>query len=70
MFFHTEDIWGLDLLDLKDYCPEKSGNYRYNLLVIDKFSQFGRTIALKKKNAQTMKNSCENIPISSRRKPK
>ena len=37
--------------------------------MIDNFSKFGWTSSLKNKNAQTIKNSFENILISSKRKP-
>ena len=59
-------IWSLDILDLKDYGPENNRGYRYLLVVIDNFSKFGFT---KNKNAQKIKDSFENILISSKRKP-
>ena len=67
--YHIDDIWSLDILDLKDYGPEKNRNYRYVLVVIDNFSKFGWTIPLKIKNAQTIKDSFENILINSKRSP-
>ena len=67
--YHIDDIWSLDILDLKDYGPENNRNYRYVLVIIDNFSKFGWTIPLKNKNAQTIKHSSENILISSKRKP-
>ena len=54
---------------MKDYRPENKRRYRYVLVVIDNFSQYGWTIPLKNKNAQTIKDSFENILISSKRKP-
>ena len=39
------------------------------MVVIDNFSKFGWTTPLKIKNAQTIKDSFENILISSKRKP-
>ena len=39
------------------------------LVVIDNFSKFGWTSPVKNKNAQTIKDSFENILISSKRKP-
>ena len=65
--YHIDDIWSLDILDLKDYGPENNKNYRYVLVVIDNFSKFGWTIPLKNKNAHTIKDSFENIIISSKR---
>ena len=64
-----DDIWSLDILDLKDYGPENNRNYRYVLVVIDNFSKFGWTKPLKNKNALTIKDSFENILINSKRKP-
>ena len=66
---YIDDIWSLDILDLKDYGPENNRNYRYVLVIIDNFSKYGWTIPLKNKNAQTIKDSLENILISSKRKP-
>ena len=62
--YHIDDIWSLDILDLKDYGPENNRNYRYVLVIIDNFSKFGWTIPLKNKNAQTIKDSLEKILIS------
>ena len=67
--YYIDDIWSLDILDLKEYGPEKNRAYRYVLVAIDNFSKFGWTIPLKNKNAQTIKDSFENILISSKRKP-
>ena len=67
--YYIDDIWSLDILDLKDYGPENNRGYRYVLVVIDNFSKFGWTIPLKNKNAQTIKDSFKNILISSKRKP-
>ena len=67
--YHIDDIWSLDILDLKDYGPENNRGYRYVLVTIDNFSKFGWTIPLKNKNAPTIKDSFENILINSKRKP-
>ena len=67
--YHIDDTWSLDILDLKDYGPENNRGYRYVLVVIDNFSKFGWITPLKNKNAQTIKDSFENIVISSKRKP-
>ena len=66
--YHIDDIWSLDILDLKDYGPENNRGYRYVLVTIDNFSKFGWTIPLKNKNAQTIKDSFENILTNSKRK--
>ena len=67
--YHIDDIWSLDILDIKDYGPKNNRNYRYVLIIIDNFSKFGWTIPLQNKNAQIVKDSFENIIISSKRKP-
>ena len=67
--YHIDDIWSLDILDLKDYGPENNRGYRFVLVIIDIFSKFGWTVPVKIKNAQTIKDSFENILISSKRKP-
>ena len=67
--YHIDDIWSLDILDLKDYGPENNRGYRYVLVIIDNFSKCGWTIPLKNKNGIIIKNSFENILISSKRKP-
>ena len=67
--YHIDDIWSLDILDLKDYGSGNNKGYRYVLVTIDNFSKYGWTTPLKNKNAQTIKDSFENIPINSKRKP-
>ena len=67
--YHIDDIWSLDILDLKDYGLENNRNYRYVFVIIDNFSKFGWTIPLKNKNAQTIKDSFGNILTNSKRKP-
>ena len=67
--YHIDDTWSLDILDLKDYGPKNNRGYRYVLVVLHNFSKFGWTIPLRNKNAQTIKDSFENILISSKRSP-
>ena len=67
--YHIDDIWSLDILDLKDYGPENNRGYRYVLVITDNFSKFGWTVPLKNKNAQTLKNFFEKFLIGSKRKP-
>ena len=59
--YYYDDIWSLDILDLKDYGLENNRGYRYVLVIIDILSKYGWTVPLKNKNAQTIKNSFENI---------
>ena len=65
--YYIDDIWSLDILDLKDYGPENNGGYRYVLVIIDNFSKFGWTTPLKNKNAQTIKDSFDNNLITSKK---
>ena len=67
--YHIDDIWSLHILGLKDYGPKNNRGYRYVLVIIDNFSKFGWTILLKNRNAQTIKDSFENISVTSKRKP-
>ena len=67
--YYIDDIWSLDILDLKDYGPENNRGYRYVLVIIDNFSKYGWTVPIKNKNAQTIKDSFENILLGSKRKP-
>ena len=67
--YHIDDIWSLDILDLKDYGPKNNRGYRYVLVVLENFSKFGWTTSLKNKNGRTIKDSFENILISSKRSP-
>ena len=67
--YHIDDIWSLDIIDLKEYGPENNRGYRYVLVIINNFSKFGWTVPIKNKNAQTIKDSFENILIKSKRKP-
>ena len=67
--YHIDDIWSLDILDIKDYGPENNREYRYVLVIIDNLSKFGWTVPLKNRKAQTIKDSFENVLISSKRKP-
>ena len=67
--YYIDDIWSLDILDLKDYGPENNRGYRHVLAAIDNFSKFGWTIPLKNKNTQTIRASFENFLISSKRSP-
>ena len=47
--FHIDDTWSLDILDVEDYGAGNNRGYRYVLVVIDNFSQFGWTVPLKNK---------------------
>ena len=67
--YHIDDNWSLDILDLEDYGPENNERYGYVLVVIDNFSKFGWTVPIRKKTAQTTKDSREKIIINSKRKP-
>ena len=67
--YYIDDIWSLDILDLKDYGPKNKRGYRYVLVIINNFSNFGWTVPIVIKNTQTIKDSFEKIINSSKRKP-
>ena len=69
--YQIDDIWSLDILDLKGYGPEDNRGNRYVLVIIDNFSKFGFrwTVPFKNRNAITQKDLFENILINSKRKP-
>ena len=67
--YYIDDIWSLDILDLKDYGPENNRGYRYVLVIRGNFSKFGWTVPIKNKNGQTIRASFENILVNSKRKP-
>ena len=67
--YFIDNMWSLDILDLKDYGVKNNRGYRYVLVIIDTFSEYGWTVPLKNKNAQAIKYSFANILISSKRKP-
>ena len=48
--YHIDDIWSLDILDLKHYGSKNNRGYRYVLDIIDNFSKYGWTVPLKKKH--------------------
>ena len=65
--YHNDDIWSLDILDLKGYGPENNRGYRYVLVIIDNFSKFAWTVPLNDKNAQAIKDSFENVLKNSKK---
>ena len=67
--YHFDDIWSLDIFDLKHNGPENNRRYRYVLVVIDIFSKHGWTTPLKNKKAITITNSFKNILINSKTNP-
>ena len=67
--YHIDDILSVKMLELKDCGEENKIRYRYVLVVIDNFSKFAWTVAIRNKNSITLKNSFENILITSKRKP-
>ena len=66
---HMNDNWNLDILVLKECGPKNNRGYRYVLVIKDNFSNYGWTVPLKNKNAQTIKDSFENIIKISKRSP-
>ena len=47
--YFINDIWSLDILDLKDYGPENNRGYRYVLVTIDNLSKIVWTVPIEKK---------------------
>ena len=47
--YHIDDIWSLDILDLKGYGSKINRQYIYVFVIIDTFSKFGWTVPIKKK---------------------
>ena len=62
---HIDDIWRLDILDLKDYGPENKRGYRYVSVILDNFSKFGWRLPLK--NCSNKKDSPKKICTNSKR---
>ena len=46
---HIDEIWSIDLADMKDYKTSNNKGYRYIFIVIDNFSQYLWTMPLKNK---------------------
>ena len=67
--YHIDDIWSLDILDLKDYGSENNRRYRYFYSYHRQFLKIWLDSHPQNKNAQTIKDSFESILISSKRKP-
>ena len=64
-----DDIWNLDILDLKESGPEKIRGERYRLVVIDNFSKFEWRVRIRNRNAIAITNSHEKNLRTSKRKP-
>ena len=55
-----DDVWRLDIIDLRVYGPEKNRGYGYVSIVIDKSSKFCWTVLLKNKHVQTITIKCSS----------
>ena len=64
-----DDTWSSDFLNMNDYGPENNRGYRYVLVVIDNFNEFGWTIPLTNKYAPSITDTFSEIVKSSNRKP-
>ena len=58
-----------NFLDLNGYDPKNNKVYRCILKVVNLFSKYGRTVALRNKTAQIAKSSFEKSLSFSKRKP-
>ena len=56
-----DDTWSSDLLHMNDYGIENNKGYRYTLVVIDNFSDFGWTKPVKNKYAQSKAHAVSQI---------
>lgn len=64
-----DELWQCDLVEMIPY--EKTNNgYKYILTIIDVFSRFAFSKALKDKKAQTVATAFEEIFVHDRRVPK
>ena len=69
MIKSIDDTWSSDLLDMNDYGPNNNRGYRYILVVIDNFSNFGWRIPLKNKYAQSTTDAFSQIIKTLKSKP-
>ena len=60
---NTDDTWSLDLLDLIDYGVKNNGVYWYILVVLNNFSKYGWTVAMKNKYASTIKDAFSTVLV-------
>ena len=66
--YHIDNIWTLNILDLKVYGPENKRSCRCVLVLIDRISNFGWAVAIRNKDAITLKNNLQKILLNSKRK--
>ena len=62
--YYTDGTWSMGLSELNDYGPDIMKRYRYVIVNIDNFSEFGWTFPIKNKAAQAIKEPFENIRVS------
>lgn len=64
-----DDLWQADLADFKLYARDNRG-YKYILVIIDSFSKYLWTVALKSKTATEVRDAMEKLLKTSSRLPK
>ena len=69
VYNHIDEIWSIDLADMKDYKTSNNKGFRYIFIIIDNFSKYLWAIPLKNKYSQTITNEFSNILTESKRKP-
>ena len=69
MIKSIDDTWSSDLLDMNDYGTKNKNGYKYNLVVIDIFSNFGWKTPFKNKYAQPITDAFSQIVKRSKRQP-
>ena len=68
VYNHIDEIWSIDLADFSDYKTSNNKGYRYNFIIIDKYSKYLWAIPLKNKYSQTITNEFSNILTTSKQK--
>ena len=64
-----DHCWSSDFLDMKDYKPAIVSGFRYVLIVIDNYSNFGWTVLLEIKYARTTTGDFSRSTKTSKRQP-
>ena len=67
--YYIDNAWGSDKLELKIYGLENNRGYRYILVIIDNFSEFGWRVPLKKNcsnNKRLLRNYFDKFKTKTR----
>ena len=69
LYNHIDEIWSVDLADMKDYKISNNKGCRYIFIIIDNFSKFLWAIPLTNKYSESITNEFSNILTTLKRKP-